>query len=86
MLLHLKLSKINKINHNNNNNSIIYYMHLVCFALQSVAFFGISQSIIEANLIFGIVVITGICAIVFFEKESLWKVVKKLIQMNERLS
>ena len=62
------------------------FMHLVCFALQSVAFFGISQSIIEANLIFGIVVITGICAIVFFEKESLWKVVKKLIQMNERLS
>ena len=62
------------------------FMHLVCFALQSLAFFAISQSVIEANLIFAFVVIIGCCAIVFFEKESLWKIVKKLIQINENLS
>lgn len=62
------------------------FMHLVCFALQSLAFFAISQSVIEANLLFAIVVICGIGAIVFFEREDLWKFVKKLIQINEHLS
>lgn len=62
------------------------FMHLVCFALQSLAFFAISQSVIEANLIFAIVVLIGICAIFFFEKESLWKIVRKLNHINEHLS
>ncbi|MBQ6508709.1 MAG: undecaprenyl/decaprenyl-phosphate alpha-N-acetylglucosaminyl 1-phosphate transferase [Flexilinea sp.] len=62
------------------------FMHLVCFALQSLAFFAISQSVIEANLIFAVVILVGICAIFFFEKESLWKIVRKLIQTNEHLS
>ena len=64
----------------------ISFLHLVCFTLQSLAFFVISQSVLEANTIFGIVVITGICAIVFFEKESLWKIVTKFIQTNDHLS
>lgn len=62
------------------------FLHLVSFALQSLAFFAISQSVIEANTIFAIVVITGIFAIVFFEKESLWKIVTDLIHINEHLS
>lgn len=62
------------------------FMHLMCFALQSLAFFAISQSVIEANLIFALVVLVGICAVFFFEKESLWKIVRKLIQINEHLS
>ena len=62
------------------------FMHMVCFALQSLSFLAISQSIIEANLIFAFVVIAGIGAVIFFEKESLWKTVKKLIQINEHLS
>ncbi len=62
------------------------FMHLMCFALQSLAFFAISQSVIEANLIFAVVILVGICAIFFFEKESLWKIVRKLIQINEHLS
>ncbi len=62
------------------------FMHLVSFALQSLAFLAISQSAAEANLIFFIVIICGIEAIIFFEKESLWKVIKNLIRKNERLS
>ncbi len=62
------------------------FMHLICFALQSLAFFTISQSVIEANLIFAVVVLFGIIAIIFFEREDLWKIVKKYIQINERLS
>ncbi len=62
------------------------FMHLVSFALQSLAFLAISQSVIEANTIFFIVVICGIEAIIFFEKESLWKIVTKFIRNNERLS
>ena len=62
------------------------FMHLVTFALESLAFLAISQSVIEANLIFFIVVICGIEAIIFFEKESLWKTVTNLIRKNERLS
>lgn len=62
------------------------FMHLVCFTLQSLAFFAISQSVIEANLIFTIVVLVGIFALVFFEKESLWKPVKNLIRTNDRSS
>ena len=62
------------------------FMHLVCFALQSLAFFAISQSAIEANLIFAVVVITGIGAVIFFEREDLWEKVKQLIQINGHLS
>ncbi len=62
------------------------FMHLICFALQSLAFFAISQSAIEANIIFAAVIIAGIFAVFFFEKESLWKIVRKLIQINEHLS
>ncbi len=62
------------------------FMHLVCFALQSLAFFAISQSVIEANVIFAVVVFIGICAIIFFEKESLWKIIQELIRTNEHLS
>ncbi len=62
------------------------FMHLVSFALQSLAFLAISQSVIEANIIFAIVVICGIEAIFFFEKESLWKIVTNLIRNNEHLS
>ena len=62
------------------------FLHLISFALQSLAFFAISQSVIEANLLFAVVLICGIAAIVFFEKEELWGIVKKLIQTNERLS
>ena len=62
------------------------FLHLICFFLQSLAFFAISQSIIEANLLFGIVILAGIAAIIFFEKEDLWKIVKKLIETNDRLS
>ncbi len=62
------------------------FMHLVCFSLQSMAFFAISQSVIEANLIFFIVVLCGIEGIIFFEKESLWKVVTKLIRNNGQSS
>ena len=62
------------------------FMHLVCFALQSLSFFAISQSVIEANLIFAVVVAVGIGAIIFFEREDLWEIVKKFIQINERLS
>lgn len=62
------------------------FLHLVSFTLQSLAFFAISQSVIEANLLFGVVVICGIAAIVFFEREDLWGFVKKLIQTNEHLS
>ena len=64
----------------------ITFLHLICFTLQSLAFFAISQSVIEANVIFVIVVLAGICAIVFFEKESLWKIITKFIQNNEHLS
>lgn len=62
------------------------FMHLVCFSLQSLAFFAISQSVIEANLIFAVVVLAGIFAIFFFEREDLWGIVKKFIQTNEHLS
>lgn len=62
------------------------FMHLTCFFLQSLAFFAISQSFIEANLIFALVVLAGIGAVIFFEKEELWEKVKKIIQSNERLS
>ena len=62
------------------------FMHLVSFALQSLAFFLISQSVLEANIIFGFVVICGIAAIVFFEREDLWKNIQKIIQTNDRLS
>ena len=62
------------------------FLHLVSFALQSLAFFAISQSVIEANLIFAFVLISGIAAIVFFEKEELWEPIKKIIQTNEHLS
>ena len=62
------------------------FLHLVCFTLQSLAFFAISQSVIEANLIFAFVILAGIAAIIFFEKESLWKIVTKLIRINEHLS
>ena len=62
------------------------FMHLVSFALQSLAFFLISQNVLEANIIFGLVVLCGIAAIVFFEREDLWEPVKKIIQTNDRLS
>ncbi|MBR6089555.1 MAG: undecaprenyl/decaprenyl-phosphate alpha-N-acetylglucosaminyl 1-phosphate transferase [Anaerolineaceae bacterium] len=62
------------------------FMHLGCFTLQSLAFFAISQSVIEANLIFAFVIICGIAAIVFLEREDLWKTVTKFIQKNEHLS
>ena len=54
--------------------------------LQSLAFFAISQSVIEANSLFIIVIITGIAAIVFFEKESLWKNITNFIQTNRHLT
>lgn len=62
------------------------FLHMVCFALHSLAFFVISQSAVEANLIFAVVVFAGLCAIIFFEKESLWKIVERMIQSNEHLS
>lgn len=62
------------------------FMHLISFSLQSLAFFAISQSVIEANLLFLIVVMAGILSILFFEKESLWGIIRKLLQTNERLS
>ena len=62
------------------------FMHLVSFTFQSLAFFAISQSVIEANLLFVIVVICGIAAIVFFEKENLWEIIRKLMKTNEHLS
>ena len=62
------------------------FLHLICFTLQSLAFFAISQSVIEANLIFVFVIICGIGAIYFFEKESLWKTVEKFLKNNEHLT
>lgn len=62
------------------------FLHLICFTLQSLAFFAISQSAIEANLLFAIVVIVGIGAIFFFEREDLWGIVTKLMKTNEHLS
>lgn len=62
------------------------FMHLISFTLQSLAFFAISQSVIEANLIFVIVIIIGIAAIFFFERDDLWGIVKKFLQQNEHLS
>lgn len=62
------------------------FMHLICFTLQSLAFFAISQSVIEANLIFAFVVVSGIAAIVFFEREDLWRIVTKLLEKNRHLS
>lgn len=62
------------------------FLHLVCFMLQSLAFFAISQSVIEANTLFIIVVITGIAAIMFFEKESLWKNITNFFQTNTHLT
>ena len=62
------------------------FLHLVCFMLQSLAFFAISQSVIEANAIFVIVVLAGIAALMFFEKDSLWKIVTNFIQTNRHLT
>ena len=62
------------------------FLHLTGFMLQSLAFFAISQSVIEANLLFALVVVCGIAAIIFFEKEELWIKIQKVIQTNEHLS
>ncbi len=61
-------------------------MHLACFALESLGFFAISQRVIEANLIFAVVIMLGIAAICFLEREDLWKIVRKFIETNEHLS
>ena len=61
-------------------------MHLACFALESLGFFAISQRVIEANLIFAVVILLGIAAIYFLEREDLWKIVRNFIDTNEHLS
>lgn len=58
------------------------FMHLVCFTLQSLAFFAISQSVIEANVIFGVVILIGIFGIVFFEREDMWEKLKRIVRIS----
>lgn len=51
-------------------------MQSVCFALNTAAFFAISKSVKEANIIFGSIVFIGILGIFFFENVKLWKIIK----------
>ena len=55
-------------------------MHGAEFALDVIAFFAISREASTANLIFAMVILAGILAIVFFEKEKLWT---RIIQFNQ---
>lgn len=52
-------------------------MHGVCFLLDTLAFLSISQTKIEANLIFAVTILLGFAAIYYLEHENLWKIVKK---------
>ena len=58
------------------------FMHLACFALQSLSFLAISQSAVEANLIFAVVVLAGIFGIVFFEREDWWEKLKRIVNIS----
>lgn len=62
------------------------FMHSIAFALEVIAFFAISRSRIISNVIFGVVVLLGIGAIVFLEKENLWEPIINFNQKSKDIS
>ena len=58
------------------------FMHLTCFALQSLSFLAISRSALAANLIFAFTVLFGVFGIVFFEREDWWEPIKRIFNIG----